>query len=258
MKQEAHLLFYPGGEGRPRGGRGGRLHRGAATPPTRRCFRGAEAAHGAQRSPPTRSSAALRERNKTMVPGAPLFFQAFQDSPTGRASPTPQYQYTLYVNNTAELYAGPELTNALVARAAQGRDLRPAGHGPQTDLVIDRDAASAYDLTASVIDNTLYDAFGQRQVYHLHRHQPVSRGHGVDAALHSAPVHARRHLYFDRRRGGQRRRHDQPAGRSRDGAQGGGRGRGAGGLGQPRFRAQRGDQRPWPRPAGAPPRPARR
>jgi len=36
--------------------------------------------------------------------------------------------------------------------------------GLQTDLVIDREAVARYGLTMSQIDNTLYDAFGQRQV----------------------------------------------------------------------------------------------
>src|ERR1700744_5121913 len=36
--------------------------------------------------------------------------------------------------------------------------------GLESDLVIDRDAASQLGVTVSQIDNTLYDAFGQRQV----------------------------------------------------------------------------------------------
>src|SRR6202043_2992560 len=36
--------------------------------------------------------------------------------------------------------------------------------GLETDVVIDRDTASRLGITASQIDSTLYDAFGQRQV----------------------------------------------------------------------------------------------
>src|ERR1700744_2703973 len=36
--------------------------------------------------------------------------------------------------------------------------------GLESDLVIDRDAAAQLGITVSQIDNTLYDAFGQRQV----------------------------------------------------------------------------------------------
>ena len=41
--------------------------------------------------------------------------------------------------------------------------------GLETDLVIDRDTAARLGITASQIDNTLYDAFGQRQVSTIYR-----------------------------------------------------------------------------------------
>ncbi|WP_374545413.1 efflux RND transporter permease subunit, partial [Rhodoblastus sp.] len=100
------------------------------------------------------------------VPGGRLFFQAFQDvNPSGRQSSS-QYQYTLYAEDTAALYEwAQKLTDALIQRGklkdvTSDQKIRSL----ETDLVIDRDAASRYGLTAAMIDNTLYDAFGQRQV----------------------------------------------------------------------------------------------
>jgi multidrug efflux pump len=100
------------------------------------------------------------------VPGGRLYFQAFSDYKfTGRQSSS-QFQYTLYADSTAELYQwGQKLTDALIRR---GRlkdvvsDLKIKAL--ETDLVIDRDAAARFGLNEAMIDNTIYDAFGQRQV----------------------------------------------------------------------------------------------
>lgn len=100
------------------------------------------------------------------IPGGRLFFQAAQDvNPSGRPSSS-QYQYTLYAENTADLYEwAQKLTDALIARGrlkdvVSDQKIKSL----ETDLVIDRDALARYGLTAAMVDNTLYDAFGQRQV----------------------------------------------------------------------------------------------
>ncbi|MCI4679698.1 efflux RND transporter permease subunit [Rhodoblastus acidophilus] len=100
------------------------------------------------------------------VPGGRLYFQAFSDYKfTGRQSSS-QYQYTLYADNTAELYEwAQKLTDALIRRGrlkdvVSDQKIKAL----ESDLVIDRDAAARFGLTAAMIDNTLYDAFGQRQV----------------------------------------------------------------------------------------------
>jgi multidrug efflux pump len=100
------------------------------------------------------------------VPGGRLFFQAAQDiSPGGRPS-SAQYQYTLYADNTAELYEWAEKLTDNLVRRGRLKDVTSDQKikSLEADLVIDRDAASRYGLTAAMIDNTLYDAFGQRQV----------------------------------------------------------------------------------------------
>ena len=82
--------------------------------------------------------------------------------------------------------------------------------GLETDLVIDRDTAARLGITVSQIDNTLYDAFGQRQVSTIYsRAQPVSRRHGGGAALLAEPGDAEGHLRQHLRRLGQRHAGDQ-------------------------------------------------
>ncbi len=100
------------------------------------------------------------------VPGATLFMQAAQDVGVGGRIADAQYQYTLEDQNLHELL---EWTPRLQARLAQLPELRDVStdqqnRGLETQLVIDRDTASRLGITPQVIDNTLYDAFGQRQV----------------------------------------------------------------------------------------------
>ncbi len=100
------------------------------------------------------------------VPGARLYLQAFQDLQVGGRGSAAQYQYTLSDENLEELNAwAPQLE----ARAKTMPELRDVStdqqdQGLAANLVIDRDAASRLGITAAVIDQVLYDAFGQREV----------------------------------------------------------------------------------------------
>jgi multidrug efflux pump len=100
------------------------------------------------------------------VAGATLFMQAVQDVRIGGRMSNAQYQYTLQsqeldrLNTFApqmlvKLRGLPELRD--VATDLQTRGLRAA-------VVIDRDTASRFGIGARVIDDALYDRFGQRQV----------------------------------------------------------------------------------------------
>ena len=100
------------------------------------------------------------------IPGITLYMQPVQDiSVEDRVSRT-QYQYTIEGPDPKELNAwAPKL----VAKLASLKDLRDVASDQQNDglglsLSIDRDTASRLGVTPSVIDNVLYDAFGQRQV----------------------------------------------------------------------------------------------
>ena len=59
-------------------------------------------------------------------------------------------------------HAQPGVTDAMLARKKGFADQQVAA--PHIAIAIDRDAASRLGLSASMIDNTLYDAFGQRQI----------------------------------------------------------------------------------------------
>jgi multidrug efflux pump len=100
------------------------------------------------------------------VAGASLFLQAAQDIRVGGRSANAQYQYTLQSDTLSDLERwAPKLTDALKKQP----DLTDVNsdqqnRGYDTYITIDRDTASRLGLNALQIDNTLYDAFGQRQV----------------------------------------------------------------------------------------------
>ena len=100
------------------------------------------------------------------VAGARLFLVAVSDLRTGGRQSNATYQYTLLSDDTATLYKwAPRLTEAL-QKSDILKDVNSDQQqgGLETDLTIDRATAMRLGLTLSAIDNTLYDAFGQRQV----------------------------------------------------------------------------------------------
>ena len=105
-------------------------------------------------------------REMAVVPGATLFLQAVQDIRVGGRASNARYQFTLQGPTFEELNEW----SPKIAAALQGdpnlTDVNSdqQNKGLESDLVIDRDAAAQLGITVSQIDNTLYDAFGQRQV----------------------------------------------------------------------------------------------
>ena len=100
------------------------------------------------------------------VPGAILYLQAQQEFQSGGRGSAAQYQYTLSDESLEELNAWAPW---LLDRAKTMPEFRDVSNDQQdkglaANLVIDRDAASRLGITASAIDNVLYDAFGQREV----------------------------------------------------------------------------------------------
>jgi multidrug efflux pump len=105
-------------------------------------------------------------RKLTSVPGAALFLQAQQDIQVGGRGSDAQYQYTLSDENLNELNAWAPQLLAHMRTMPELRDVSTdqQDQGLSATLVIDRDTASRLGITASAIDQVLYDAFGQRQV----------------------------------------------------------------------------------------------
>ena len=100
------------------------------------------------------------------VAGATLFLQSIGDLGAGGRSGNAAYQYTLQGSTTEELN---EWTPKLVAALQADPSLADVSSDQQnkalqSNLIIDRDQAARLGITVSQIDNTLYDAFGQRQV----------------------------------------------------------------------------------------------
>ena len=105
------------------------------------------------------------------VIGINLFLQASQDIRVGGRMSRAQFQYALQSGDLDELNRWSSL---LVDKLSTLRELKDVSsdqqtRGLQTTVVIDRDAASRLGVSPIAIDNTLYDAFGQRQVSILYR-----------------------------------------------------------------------------------------
>ncbi len=105
-------------------------------------------------------------RSLAAVPGATLFLQAVQDIRVGGRASNAQYQYTLQGSTFEELNEwSPKIAAALQGvPVLSDVNSDQQNKGLESNLVIDRDTASRLGITVSQIDNTLYDAFGQRQV----------------------------------------------------------------------------------------------
>jgi multidrug efflux pump len=100
------------------------------------------------------------------VDGIELFMQPVQDLTVESRVSRTQYQYSLEHPDAAELDVwAPRFVAALQA-LPELRDVASdqQNGGLQTRVVIDRDAASRLGITPQAIDETLYDAFGQRQI----------------------------------------------------------------------------------------------
>ncbi|WP_263417090.1 efflux RND transporter permease subunit [Terriglobus albidus] len=105
------------------------------------------------------------------TPGAQLFMQSQQELNIGGRQSAAQFQYTVTADTVAELKEwGPKLQNAM-ARLPELRDINTdqQDNGLRYQLVIDRDTASRLGITPLMIDSTLSDAFGQRQVSTTYR-----------------------------------------------------------------------------------------
>ena len=105
-------------------------------------------------------------REMAVIPGATLFLQAVQDIRIGGRASNAQYQFTLQAPTLEELNEWSPKIAAALQRDPILTDVNSdqQDKGLESDLVIDRDAAAQLGITVSQIDNTLYDAFGQRQV----------------------------------------------------------------------------------------------
>jgi multidrug efflux pump len=105
-------------------------------------------------------------KNAAKVPGAALFLQSVQDLSVGGRFGGAQYQYTLQADNLDDLNHWAPIMLQRMQKIPELRDVNSDQQmkGLETSLVVERDSASRMGVQMSDIDNTLNDAFGQRQV----------------------------------------------------------------------------------------------
>ena len=100
------------------------------------------------------------------VQGLKFFMQSGQDISVGGRLTRTQYQYTLTDTDSAELNHWAPIVEAAMQKLAQLQDVASDQQiaAPHMAIEIDRDAAARLGISTSLIDETLYDAFGQRQI----------------------------------------------------------------------------------------------
>ncbi|HUI56311.1 MAG TPA: multidrug efflux RND transporter permease subunit [Bryobacteraceae bacterium] len=105
------------------------------------------------------------------VPGATLYLQAAQDLRVGGRQSNAQYQYTMRGDNLDDLTAFAPRMLAQVRRLRLITDVSSdqQTHGLQSLVDYDRATAARFNISPQLIDDTLYDAFGQRQVSTMYR-----------------------------------------------------------------------------------------
>jgi multidrug efflux pump len=107
---------------------------------------------------------AALERSARQVPGISLYLQPVQDLTVDSTVSRAQYQFVLGAAGTVpldawvpklmtKLSAAPELANVSTSYLDKGLS---------ANIVVDRDTAARFGITAATVDNALYDAFGQR------------------------------------------------------------------------------------------------
>jgi multidrug efflux pump len=100
------------------------------------------------------------------IPGATLYLQSAQDLRIGGRQSNAQYQYTLQSDNFQDVTDwAPKLLAALQKiHTLTDVNSDQQNQGMQAMLEYDRDTAARFGISSQLLDNTLYDAFGQRPV----------------------------------------------------------------------------------------------
>ena len=127
------------------------------------------------------------------VPGATLYMQASQDVRVGGRFGAAQYQYTMRGDNLQDLQGfAPRMlqelrTIPIIADVNSDQQDR----GLQAFVQYDRQTAARFGISPQLIDNTLYDAFGQNQVSTMY--EPLNQYHVV---MEAAPEYWQNPLFL--------------------------------------------------------------
>jgi multidrug efflux pump len=123
-----------------------------------------------QRAPIDAVVARLRPK-LSQVTGAALFLNPVQDVRAGGRQSNASYQYTLEADDLASLQSWATKLAAAMELAPSLTDVNTdqEEHGLQSYVTVNRDTAAQLGLSPSDVDNTLYDAYGQRQVSTIYK-----------------------------------------------------------------------------------------
>ena len=105
------------------------------------------------------------------VPGATLYLQASQDVRVGGRNSAALYQFTMRGDNLQDLVTYAPLMYEQLRHIPIIVDVNSdqQNRGLQSNVVYDRVTASRFGISSQLIDNTLYDAFGQRQAATMYK-----------------------------------------------------------------------------------------
>ena len=105
------------------------------------------------------------------VPGATLYLQAYQDVRVGGRNSAALYQFTMRGDNLQDLttYAPRMFQQLRTIPIIVDVNSDQQNRGLQSMVTYDRATAARFGISPQLIDNTLYDAFGQRQVSTMYK-----------------------------------------------------------------------------------------
>ena len=105
------------------------------------------------------------------IPGATLYLQASQDLRVGGRNSAALYQFTMRGDNLQDLitYAPRMFQELKSIPIIVDVNSDQQNRGLQSLVTYDRDTAARFGISPQLIDNTLYDAFGQRQVSTMYK-----------------------------------------------------------------------------------------
>lgn len=111
------------------------------------------------------------KKKAASVPGISLFIVPNQDIRVGGRATKSQYQYSLQCGDLELLNEWAPKLLAKLRTIPQLKEVNSdaQNRGLQQNVVVDRDAAARLGVTPEAVDNTLYDAFGQRQVSTIYK-----------------------------------------------------------------------------------------
>jgi multidrug efflux pump len=100
------------------------------------------------------------------VPGVTVYFQAAQDVQISTRVSRAQYQYTLVSTDRNEVVEWADKLTQQLRANSEFREVASEAQegGPRVDVQVDRGLAGRFGVSMQSITDTLYDAFGQRQV----------------------------------------------------------------------------------------------